>query len=123
MIVDKDIDETEIRSTKVNTKNLIQKTEKKVTVSNSSKQDGRCDDVIVNELLNAQAATIGAWKLDHVIDQMSIRKDKQSNGSRGLTSQVSDAIKGMQNRIRSFWIFNWKHILLFTNYIQIYVGS
>ena len=102
MIVDKDIDETEIRSTKVNTKNLIQKTEKKVTVSNSSKQDGRCDDVIVNELLNAQAATIGAWKLDHVIDQMSIRKDKQSNGSRVLTSQVSDAIKGMQNRIRSF---------------------
>ena len=102
MIVDKDIDETEIRSTKLNTKNLIQKTEKKVTVSNSSKQDGRCDDVIVNELLNAQAATIGAWKLDHVIDQMSIRKDKQSNGSRVLTSQVSDAIKGMQNRIRSF---------------------
>ena len=123
MIVDKDIDETEIRSTKVNTKNLIQKTEKKVTVSNSSKQDGRCDDVIVNELLNAQAATIGAWKLDHVIDQMSIRKDKQSNGSRVLTSQVSDAIKGMQNRIRSFWVFNWKHILLFTTYIQIYVGS
>ena len=123
MIVDKDIDETEIRSTKLNTKNLIQKTEKKVTVSNSSKQDGRCDDVIVNELLNAQAATIGAWKLDHVIDQMSIRKDKQSNGSRVLTSQVSDAIKGMQNRIRSFWVFNWKHILLFTNYIQIYVGS
>ena len=123
MIVDKDIDETEIRSTKLNTKNLIQKTEKKVTVSNSSKQDGRCDDVIVNELLNAQAATIGAWKLDHVIDQMSIRKDKQSNGSRVLTSQVSDAIKGMQNRIRSFWVFNWKHIILFTNYLQIYVGS
>ena len=102
MILDKDIEETEIKSTKLNTKNLIQKTEENVTASTTSKQDGRCDDVIVNELLNAQAATIGAWKLDHVIDQMSIRKDKQSNGSRVLTSQVSDAIKGMQNRIRSF---------------------
>ena len=96
------MDETEIKSTKLNTKNLIQKTEKNVTASNVSKQDGRCDDVIVNELLNAQAATIGAWKLDHVIDQMSIRKDKQSNGSRTLTSQVSNAIKGMLDRICIF---------------------
>ena len=94
MILDKDIEETEIKSTKLNTKNLTQKTEENIAASTTSKQDGRCDDVIVNELLNAQAATIGAWKLDHVIDQMSIRNDKQSNGSRSLTSQVSNAIKG-----------------------------
>ena len=97
MIADKDIEETEIKSTKLKTKNLIQKTEENVTASTTSKQDERCDDVIVNELLNAQAATIGAWKLDHVIDQMSIRNDKQSSGSRTLTSQVTNAIKGMQD--------------------------
>ena len=97
LIVDKDIEETEIKSTKLKAKNLIQKTEENVTASTTSKQDERCDDVIVNELLNAQAATIGAWKLDHVIDQMSIRHDKQSSGSRTLTSQVTNAIKGMQD--------------------------
>ena len=94
LIVDKDIEETEIKSTKLKPKDLIQKTEKNLTTSTTHKQDERCDDVIVNELLDAQAATIGAWKLDHVIDQMSIRNDKQSNGSRSLTSQVSNAIKG-----------------------------
>ena len=62
--------------------------------TNKSKQGGRCDDVIVNELLDAQAATIGAWKLDNVIDQMSESRNTKTNSSRGMSSQISNATEG-----------------------------
>ena len=100
-IVDKDVDETEIKSSKVYLKNLKQKTEKKRTSTINCKQSERCDDVIVNELLDAQAATIGAWKLDNVIDQISVGKDSQTNSSRSSSSQVSNAIKGIPPILRS----------------------
>ena len=68
--------------------------EKKRMSTNKSKQGGRCDDVIVNELLDAQAATIGAWKLDNVIDQMSESRNTKTNSSRGMSSQILNATEG-----------------------------
>ena len=95
LISDVDVDETEINSSKLYAKNMLQVVDKKRRDGKTSKQDGRCGDVIVNELLDAQAATIGAWKLDNVIDQVSIGNNDQLKSNRSLSSKISNAIKGI----------------------------
>ena len=94
LISDVDVDETEINSSKLYAKNMLQVVDKKRRDGKTSKQDGRCDDVIVNELLDAQAATIGAWKLDNVIDQASMENNEHPKSNRSLSSKISNAIKG-----------------------------
>ena len=74
---------------------MLKVVDKKGRDGKTSKQDGRCGDVIVNELLDAQAATIGAWKLDNVIDQVSIGNNDQPKSNRSLSSKISNAIKGI----------------------------
>ena len=95
LISDVDVDETEINSSKLYAKNMLQVVDKKRRDGKTSKQDGRCGDVIVNELLDAQAATIGAWKLDNVIDQVSLENNDQPKSNRSLSSKISNAIKGI----------------------------
>ena len=74
---------------------MLQVVDKKRRDGKTSKQGERCDDVIVNELLDAQAATIGAWKLDNVIDQVSLGSNDQPKSNRSLSSKISNAIKGI----------------------------
>ena len=101
-------------------KNLKQKTEKKRTSTINCKQGERCDDVIVNELLDAQAATIGAWKLDNVIDQISVGKESQTNSSRSSSSQVSNAIKGTLHQSQDTLSRNCKYISFsYHSYLQV----
>ena len=95
LISDVDVDETEINSSKLYAKNMLQVVDKKRRDGKTSKQGERCDDVIVNELLDAQAATIGAWKLDNVIDQVSLGSNDQPKSNRSLSSKISNAIKGI----------------------------
>ena len=85
-----------VKSSKIHSNNFPHhiNDEKNRTSIKKSKQGGRCDDVIVNELLDAQAATIGAWKLDTVIDQMTTGRDTQTNFSGVLSSQTSNSAKG-----------------------------